>query len=77
VGWWQEGHPALKPCATAMITTSDIKCKVVNGEAAASVAATGRGRAGALRSSSSKSLARYLVSHWPEVKKGLQQWDVN
>jgi len=24
VGWWQEGHPAVKPSATAMITTSHI-----------------------------------------------------
>jgi len=34
---------AVKPRARAMITTSHIKCKVVNGEAAASVATTGRG----------------------------------
>jgi len=35
-------HPAVKPRATAMITITR-KCKVVNGEAAASVAAPAGG----------------------------------
>jgi len=38
--WWvggRKGISAVKPRAAAMITTSHIECKVVNGEAGASV----------------------------------------